>query len=64
MRSMVEGAAAGRRRSYYEAADARGAALRPDWERHSSVAEAVRAQPMVQCVLQFFGASNCSRRSA
>ena len=53
MRSMVEAAAAGRRRSSYEAVAARGAPQRPDWERHSSVAEAVRAQPIVRCVADF-----------
>ena len=37
---------------------------KPRWERHSSVAEAVRAQPTVQCLLHVFGVSNCSRRSA
>ena len=42
----------------------RPASEKPRWERHSSVAEAVRAQPMVQCLLQVFGVSNCSRRSA
>ena len=47
-----------------QAIAARGAAPRPGWARHSSTADAVRAQPMVQCVLQVFGASNCPRRSA
>jgi hypothetical protein len=48
----------------HDAVAVRRARERPRWERHSSVAEAVRAQPMVQCALQFFGVSKCSRRSA